>query len=134
MKMSLRVRLLGTIIGAIVVFFFVSVVAARLVLSHDLTELGRTEVSNGSNAFAGYWDSRKEQIRLLIAQEAVSDALRKSVQTNNVKALQDSLSNAARTSGLSFLTIVDANGKVIARANGETPGSLFKSPYVERAL
>ena len=134
MKMSLRVRLLGTIIGAIVVFFIVSVVAARLVLSHDLTDLGRTEVSNGSNAFSGYWDSRKEQIRLLIAQEAVSDALRKSVQTNNVKALQDSLSNAARTSGLSFLTIVNADGKVIARANGETPGSLFKSSYVQRAL
>ncbi|MBV9271009.1 MAG: cache domain-containing protein [Candidatus Eremiobacteraeota bacterium] len=132
--MSLRVRLLGTIVGAIVVFFIVSVVAARLVLSHDLAALGRTEVSNGSNAFGGYWDSRKDQIRLLIAQESVSEALRKNVQSNNVKALQDSLSNAARTSGLSFLTIVDANGKIIARANGETPGSLHNNSYVQRAL
>jgi len=134
MKMSLRVRLLGTIVGAIIVCFIVSVVAARLVLQRDLMDLGRTEVSNGSNAFAGYWDSRKDQIRLLIAQEAVSDALRKSVQTHNVKALEDSLNNAARTSGLSFLTIVDPNGKVIARANGSTPGSLFSDPYVQRAL
>lgn len=134
MKMSLRVRLLGTIVGAIIVCFIVSVVAARLVLQRDLMDLGRTEVSNGSNAFAGYWDSRKDQIRLLIAQEAVSEALRKNVQTHNVKALEDSLSNAARTSGLSFLTIVDPNGKVIARANGSSPGSLFSNPYVQRAL
>ncbi len=134
MKVSLRVRLLGTIIGAIIVCFIVSVVAARLVLQRDLMDLGRTEVSNGSNAFAGYWDSRKDQIRLLIAQEAVSDALRKSVETNNVKALQDSLSNAARTSGLSFLTIVDPKGNVIARANGSNPGSLASNKYIQRAL
>jgi hypothetical protein len=58
MKMSLRVRLLGTIIGAIVLFFIISVVAARLVLQHDLTDLGKTQVTNGAGAFGGYWDSR----------------------------------------------------------------------------
>ncbi|HET9095959.1 MAG TPA: cache domain-containing protein, partial [Candidatus Baltobacteraceae bacterium] len=132
--MSLRVRLLGTIIGAIILFFIISVVAARLTLQNDLMALGRTEVTNGSNAFSGYWDSRKDQIRLLIAQDAVSDALRKNLQSHDAKALQDQLSNIARTSGLSFLTIVDANGKVVARANGGTGGSLKDNQYVQRAL
>lgn len=132
--MSLRVRLLGTIVGAMILFFIVSVVAARLTLHKDLTDLGRTEVTNGSNAFSGYWDSRKDQIRLLIAQDAVSDALRKNLQSHDAKALQDQLSNIARTSGLSFLTIVDANGKVVARANGGTGGSLAQNKYVQRAL
>jgi len=132
--MSLRVRLLGTIVGAILLFFIISVVAARLTLHKDLTDLGSTEVTNGSNAFAGYWDSRKDQIRLLIAQDAVSDALRKNLQSHDTKALQDQLSNIARTSGLSFLSIVDDNGKVVARANGGTAGSLSQNKYVQRAL
>ena len=132
--MSLRVRLLGTIVGAILLFFIVSVVAARLTLHKDLMDLGQTEVTNGSNAFAGYWDSRKDQIRLLIAQDAVSDALRKNLQSRDSKALEDQLSNIARTSGLSFLTIVDSNGKVIARANGGDTGSLSANKYVQRAL
>lgn len=132
--MSLRVRLLGTIVGAILLFFIISVVAARLTLHKDLMDLGSTEVTNGSNAFAGYWDSRKDQIRLLIAQDAVSDALRKNLQSHDTKALQDQLSNIARTSGLSFLSIVDDNGKVVARANGGSGGSLAQNKYVQRAL
>lgn len=132
--MSLRVRLLGTIVGAILLFFVISVVAARLTLHKDLMDLGSTEVTNGSNAFSGYWDSRKDQIRLLIAQDAVSDALRKNLQTHDAKALQDQLSNIARTSGLSFLTVVDNSGKVVARANGGSGGTLAANKYVQRAL
>jgi len=134
MKMSLRVRLLGTIIGAIVLFFIISIVAARLVLSSDLLEQGKTEVTNGAGAFGGYWDSRKDQIKLLVAQDAVQDALRKNLQTGNAAALQDQLSNIARTSGLSFLTVVDANGNVVARANGPQKGSLKGNSLIQRAL
>ncbi len=132
--MSLRVRLLGTIVGAMVLFFIISVVAARLTLAGDLMDLGRTQVTNSSNAFSGYWDSRKDQIRLLLAQDAVSDALRKNLATRNAAALQDQLSNIARTSGLSFLTVVDGTGKVVARANGGTGGTLAGDTYVQRAL
>ena len=132
--MSLRVRLLGTLAGAIIFFLLVSVFATRLVLQRDLTQLGETQVTNGGGAFTGYWDSRKDQIRLLVAQDAVSDALRKAVQSKNVAALTDQLANIARTSGLSFLTVVDANGNVIARANGAVKGSLKSSPVVQRAL
>lgn len=134
MRVSLRVRLLGTLVGAIVFFFLISVIATRVVLQHDLTKLGETQVTNGGGAFAGYWDSRKDQIRLLVAQDAVSDAFRKALQTKNVPALTDQLANVARTSGLSFLTVVDANGNVIARANGAQRGSLKGSPVVQRAL
>jgi hypothetical protein len=130
----MRVRLLGTIIGAIVLFFIISVVAARLTLTRDLMDQGRTQATNGSNAFSGYWDSRKDQIRLLIAQDAVSDALRKNLETGNKQALQDQLSNIARTSGLSFLTIVDDHGNVVARANGGNTGSLADDKYIQRAL
>jgi hypothetical protein len=134
MKMSLRARLLGTMVGAIVVFFLISAIAVFFVLQHDLLDLGKTEVSNGGGAFAGYWDSRKDQIRLLVAQEALSDALRKAIQSHDSGALADQLSNVARTSGLSFLTVVDVNGKVLARANGAQPGSLKNNALIQRAL
>jgi hypothetical protein len=134
MRVSLRVRLLGTLVGAIVFFFLVTVISTRVVLQHDLTKLGETQVTNGGGAFAGYWDSRRDQIRLLVAQDALSDALRKALQTKNVAALTDQLASVARTSGLSFLTVVDANGNVIARANGAQRGSLRSSPVVQRAL
>src|SRR5579862_8338772 len=134
MKMSLRVRLLGTMIGAIVLFFLVSVIASRISLNNELRSLGETQVSNGSGAFGGYWDSRKDQIKLLVAQDAVSDTLRKAVQAKNAPALSDMLSNAARTSGLAFLTVVDTNGNVIARSNGALKGSLKSNNLVSRAL
>ena len=105
-----------------------------MVLQHDLTKLGETQVTNGGNAFTGYWDSRKDQIRLLVAQDAVSDTLRKALQGKNVAALTDQLGNVARTSGLSFLTVVDANGNVIARANGSRGGSLKTDPLVHARL
>lgn len=133
-RFSLRTRLLGTIAGAIVFFFLVSVIAARVVLNHDLRQLAVTQVTNGSGAFEGYWDSRKEQIRLLVAQDAVSEAVRKSLQAHDTSSLSDQLANIARTSGLSFLTIVDRNGNVIARANGPQPGSLRGNPIIARAL
>ncbi|HET9030358.1 MAG TPA: cache domain-containing protein [Candidatus Aquilonibacter sp.] len=132
--MSLRVRLLGTIIGAILLCFIVTVVATRIELNKQLRQLGDTQVSNGGGAFGGYWDSRKDQIKLLVAQDAVSDTLRKALQTHNVAALQDQLANAARTSGLSFLTIVDTNGNVVARANGPQAGSLKNNQLISRAL
>ncbi len=132
--MSLRVRLLGTIIGAVVLFFIISILAARFTLQRDLSDLGNSQVTNGSNAFGGYWDSHKDQIRLLVSQDAVADALRKNLQTHNTKGLQDQLSNIARTSGLSWLTIVDAKGNVIARANGAGGGSMLNNKYVGRAL
>ena len=134
MKMSLRVRLLGTIIGAMLLFFLISVLAARFTLARDLNDLGQGEVTNGSQAFGGYWDSHKDQIKLLISQDAVSDALRKSLATHNTKGLQDQLSNIARTSGLSFLTITDVKGNVVARANGDAKGTLANDPHVKRAL
>ncbi len=132
--MSLRVRLLGTIIGAILLCFAVTVIASRIELNKQLRHLGETQVANGGGAFGGYWDSRKDQIKLLVAQDAVSDTLRKALQAHNVDALQDQLANAARTSGLSFLTIVDTNGNVVARANGPQPGSLKSNSLLSRAL
>ena len=69
--LSLRMRLLGTMVGAIAFFFIVSVIASRLVLQHDLTALGTTQVTNGGGAFTGYSDSRRDQIKLLVAQDAV---------------------------------------------------------------
>ena len=132
--MSLRVRLLGTIIGAIVLCCLVTAIAARVELNRQLSALGETQVTNASGAFGGYWDSRKDQIKLLVAQDAVSDAMRKNLQTRNMAALNDQLANSARTSGLSFLTVVDLNGNVLARANGPQRGSLKSDPIVARAL
>lgn len=132
--MSLRVRLLGTVVAAILICFVVSVVAARLVLQRDLTNLGQTNVRNGSGALGGYWESRQNQIQLLVSQDAVNDTLRRNLEGHNVSALADQLNNIARTSNMSWLTIVDTNGHVIARANGPVPGVLKGNPVVDRAL
>ncbi len=134
MKMSLQTRLLGTIIAAIVVFFLISVIAARITMQNDLGTLGAQEVTNGSHAFGGYWTSHQDQIKLLVAQDALSTEIRKDLVSGNLQALQDEVANDARKSGLSWLTIVDPKGKVIARATGTTPGSLAQNRFVALAL
>lgn len=134
MKTGLRVQLIGTLIGAILIFFAISAIAANTTMSSDLSNLAKREVTSGALGFSGYWDSKKDQVRLLTTQIAIQDAIRKDVQTKNGKALGDALSNIARGAELSFLTVTDTNGKVIARANGGSTGVKIGSPYIDRAL
>jgi len=134
MKLSLRVRLIGTLVGAILVFFIVSTLAARSTMSNDLSRLGRKDVQSGSLGFNGYWEQKRDQVRLLTQQVAIQEAIRKNVAVRQTKALETTLSSVARNAGLSFLTIVDRDGKVLARANGTGVGTVLASPYVKRAL
>lgn len=134
MKLSLRVRLIGTLVGAILVFFIVSALAARSTMSNDLSRLGRKDVQSGSLGFNGYWEQKRDQVRLLTQQVAIQEAIRKNVAARQTKALETTLSSVARNAGLSFLTIVDRDGKVLARANGTGVGTVLASPYVKRAL
>jgi len=134
MKLSLRVRLIGTLVGAILVFFIVSALAARSTMSNDLSRLGRKDVQSGSLGFNGYWEQKRDQVRLLTQQVALQEAIRKNVGARQSKSLETTLSSVARNAGLSFLTIVDRDGKVLARANGAGVGTVLASPYVKRAL
>lgn len=134
MKLSLRTRLLGAIVAAVVLIFLCSMIAARLVLGHDLYELGTTEVTNAAGAFAGFVSARRQQVQLLVAQESQSDALRRALQAHDMNALANELQNTADNSGLSFLTVVDVNGRVLGRAHAPASGSLAGDPLVQRAL
>lgn len=134
MKLSLRTRLLGAIAAAVVLIFLCSLIAARLVLGHDLYELGTTEVTNQASAFDGYVAAKQQQVQLLVAQEATSNALRAAMQSRNAAALQNQLADTAGNSGLSFLTVVDEQGRVLGRAHTAASGSLANNPLVSRAL
>jgi sensor histidine kinase regulating citrate/malate metabolism len=134
MKLSLRLRLIGALVGAVVLIFLCSLIAARIVLTHDLIALGSSEITSGASAFAGYVGSRQEQVRSLIAQEAGADVVRHALQTHNAAHLSNELDNVAGTSGLSFLVVADINGRVIARAHGLPGDSIASQPLVSSGL
>jgi len=133
-KLSLRARLVGAIVGAVVLIFLCSLVAARIVLQHDLYDLGRTEVTAEESAFGGYVAAKQQQVQLLITQEASSDALRAAMQSHDASQVSSQLSDTAGSSGLSFLTAVDLHGHVLGRAHAPATGSLASDPLVQRAL
>jgi hypothetical protein len=134
MKLGLRIRLIGTLVGAMLLFFVVSVLAANQTMTSDLNNLARTDVSNGALGFGGYWDEKRDQVRVLTQQVAIQDAIRRDVAAKNSSALGAALTNIASSTGLSFLTITDLHGHVIARANGGQSGMELSSPFVARAL
>ncbi len=134
MKLSLRTRLLGAVVAAVVLIFLCSLIAARTVLTHDLYDLARTEVTSEASAFSGYVASRKEQVELLVAQEAASGPLRASLARRDKAALENELSASANNASLSFLTVVDGSGKVVARAHTTTGGTLASDALVQSAL
>lgn len=143
MKLSLRVRLIGAVVGAVILIFICSLVAARLVLQHDLFALGSAEVTGQASAFDGYVASREERTRLLIAQEASSDTVSSALATRNAAALTPLLTETADTGGLSFLAAADMSGHVISRSissTGATPGGnlnglpLFSSATLGQSL
>jgi hypothetical protein len=133
MRLSLRTRLVGAIVGAVVLIFVCSLVAARIVLARDLFGLGRTEITSEGSAFDGYVNSRQQQVRLLVAQEAAGDTVRRALQTHNAAGLSAALSDAAGTAGLSFLTAADVGGRVVARAHAAAGGSIAKQPLFASA-
>lgn len=119
---------------ALAFFLSVGVFGARLVLSHEVLAQSESKVTRGADGFGEYWTTRKNQIARIVTEASVEDALRKNVQARNATALQSQLSDIARTSNLSFLTVVDVSGDVVARANGSEKGSLNRNSLVDQSL
>ena len=65
---------------------------------------------------------------------AIENAIRSDVEAKNGEALGAALTKIASAAGLSFLTITDAHGRVMARSNGGQVGMQMMSPYIVRAL
>ncbi|MGH7738242.1 MAG: cache domain-containing protein [Candidatus Tyrphobacter sp.] len=134
MNLSLRARLIGAVVGAVVLIVIFTLVAARLVLGRDLNALGRTEVTSEASAFGGYLAAKQQQVSLVVTQEASADALRAGVLARNQQALQNQLSATAQEVGLSFLTALDTRGRVLGRVSMAASGTLVGDPLVQRAL
>jgi hypothetical protein len=133
MKLGLRTKLVGTLAGAMVISSAISAIAARNTMATDLNRLATQQVASGSTGFAGYLDQKRDTVKLLVTQAAINEAVQHRTAIRS-KKLEATLTRIARQGGLSFLTIVDTKGKVIARANGGAPGAALRSPFVKRAL
>ena len=133
MKLGLRTKLVGTLVGAIVISSAISAIAARNTMATDLNRLATQQVASGSTGFAGYWDGKRDAVKLLVTQSAINEAVRRGAAAH-AKSLEATLTGIARQGGLSFLTVVDLHGKVVARANGGPAGAKLDSPFVARAL
>lgn len=133
MKLGLRTKLVGTLVGAIVISTAISALAARNTMATDLNKLAAQQVGSGSTGFAGYWDGKRDTVKLMVGQAAINDVIRRGT-ASHAKNLEGTLQGIAHQGGLSFLTIVDAKGVVVARATGGRPGVRLPSPFVKRAL
>jgi hypothetical protein len=133
-KLGLRTKMIGTLLAAMLISGAISAVAARQTMATDLNRLAAQQVTSGSTGFAGYWDQKRDTVSLLVAQSAINEAIKRAVLQRNAKELEATLSAIARQGGLSFLTVVDPQSRVIARANGGATGNKLSSPYIARAL
>ena len=133
MKLGLRTKLVGTLVGAIVISTAISAIAARNTMATDLNKLAAQQVGSGSTGFAGYWDGKRDLVKLMVGQAAINDVIRRGAAAH-AKNLEGTLQGIAHQGGLSFLTIVDAHGVVVARATGGRSGMKLSSPLVQRAL
>ena len=133
MKLGLRTKLVGALVGAIVISSAISAIAARNTMAVDLNKLAEQQVQSGSTGFAGYWDGKRDLVKLMVGQAAINDVIRRGTATH-AKNLEGTLTGIAHQGGLSFLTIVDSHGIVVARSTGGRSGVALNSPFVKRAL
>ena len=133
MKLALRTKLVGTLVGAIVISSAISAIAARSTMATDLNKLAAQQVASGSTGFAGYWDGKRDLVKLLVGQAAINEAIKRGTAAHATN-LDATLTAIAHQGGLSFLTVVDAHGVVIGRATGGREGMKHPSPFVQRAL
>lgn len=118
MNLGLRVRLIGTLVFGILVFFAISAFAASTTMSGELSKLGRQQVQSGATGLAGYWDEKKDQVRLLTQQVAA-----------DVKSADGKTSHKLET-GLGLVAaapISDANERTI----GAIYGGVVMNHYYE---
>ncbi len=134
MTFGLRVQLVGALIGATLISGVISGIAARQTMAVDLNKLAAQEVNTGATGFGGYWDAKRDSVKLLVTQAAIEDIVKKATSARNGNTLGTVLTGIAKQGGLSFLTIVDAHGTVLARANGGPTGVKLASPFIDRAL
>lgn len=134
MKLGLRIKLIGTLLVAILISGAISAIAARQTMATDLNRLASQQVTSGATGFAGYWDQKRDAVSLLVAQSAINEAIRRGAKQHSTKALEATLTGIARQGGLSFLTVVDPQSRVIARANAGATGNKLSSSYIARAL
>ena len=134
MRFGLRVQLVGALIGATLISGIVSAIAARQTMAVDLNKLAIAEVETGATGYGGYWDAKRDAVKLLVTQAAIEDIVKKATARHDGNTLGTVLTGIAKQGGLSFLTVVDAHGTVLARANGGETGVKLTSPFVERAL
>jgi hypothetical protein len=134
MKLGLRMKMIGTLLAAILISTAISAIAARQTMATDLNKLAAKQVTSGSTGFAGYWDQKKDSVSLLVSQSAINEAIKRAAKSRDTKVLETTLTGIARQGGLSFLTVVDPGGRVIARANAGAAGNKLSSPYIARAL
>ncbi|HEY0394136.1 MAG TPA: cache domain-containing protein [Candidatus Elarobacter sp.] len=133
MKLGLRTKLVGTLVGAIVISSAISAIAARNAMATDLNKLATQQVGSGATGFAGYWDGKRDLVKLMVGQAAINDAVRRGTAGHGSN-LSGTLTGIMQKGGLSFLTVVDAHGTVVARATGGRSGVKLSSPFVKRAL
>ncbi len=134
MKYGLRTRLVGTLIGVVLLSALVIAIAARTTMNGELDRLARQEAGTGALGFGGYWDQKRESVRLLVTQSAIQDAVRTGTAKRERAGLSAILEGIARQGGLSFLTIVSEKGVVIARSGTGPVGGKEPSPHLARAL
>ncbi|HEY4442551.1 MAG TPA: cache domain-containing protein [Candidatus Elarobacter sp.] len=127
-------KLIGTVLVAILISGAISAIAARQTMATDLNRLASQQVTSGATGFQGYWDQKRESVSLLVAQSAINESIKRGLTQHNAKALEATLTGIARQGGLSFLTVVDSQSRVVARANAGAVGNKLKSEYLARAL
>ncbi|HTJ24613.1 MAG TPA: cache domain-containing protein [Candidatus Limnocylindria bacterium] len=134
MKLGLRTRLVAMLLGAVVISSGIGAIAARQTMAADLDNLAAQQVLGGATGFGGYWDQKRDAVKLLVTQTAINEAVVRATAARDTRALETTLSGIAHDGGLAFLTVVDAHGRVLARANSGPPGAMLASPLVARAL
>lgn len=133
MKLGLRTKLVGTVVGAMVISSAISAIAARNTIATDLNRLASQQVESGSTGFAGYWDGKRDTVKLIVTQAAINESVKRVTSTRK-GSLNATLEAIAHQGGLSFLTVIDAHGNVVSRATGGRAGMKLSSPFVARAL
>jgi len=131
MKRGLRTKLVGTLVGAIVISSAISAIAARNTMATDLNRLANRRCQR-FDGFAGYLDQKRDTVKLLVTQAAIQRG-RSARTAIRSKKLQASLTGIARQGDLSSSPSSTRKG-TCSRAPRRPPGAALNSPFVKRAL
>jgi len=130
---SLRFKILAVAAALVLLSQAGTVMTVLVTAKRDVADRARIRLESGGRIFAQTAATRADQLGNTVSALAADYAFRQAVATRDIDTIASALANHAGRAGARLAYLLDADGTIIASAEGSTPSLAAEPGLVESA-